>query len=151
LSTQRQTHIADLQPNRRGLVIDFKVLKTEAPRTVTNRSDGSSHRVADVLVGDSTGCVLLTLWDNDIALAQVGSILRMTSGQTGFFQGRLRLSLGRGGALQPSTTSITEVNTERNLSIAVHPAQEASRGRGRPGDDRGPPIRRTKGFKWSRI
>lgn len=151
MSTLRQTHIADLQPNRRGLVIDFKVLKTEAPRTVTNRSDGSSHRVADVLVGDSTGCVLLTLWDNDITRATVGSVLRMASGQTGFFQGRLRLSLGRGGSLQPSTATISEVNTERNLSVAVHPAQDPSRGRGRRDDDRGPPIRRTKGFKWSRI
>jgi hypothetical protein len=91
------------------------------------------------------------LWDNDITRATVGSVLRMSSGQTGFFQGRLRLSLGRGGSLQPSTATISEVNTERNLSVAVHPAQDPSRGRGRRDDDRGPPIRRTKGFKWSRI
>lgn len=151
MSTVRQTKIANLHPNRRGLIVEFKIIKLEAARTVKNRRDGSTHRVADILVGDETGCILLTLWDDNIAQVQEGKVFRITNGQTGLFQERLRLSLGPKGELQPSTVVISEVNTENNLSMVRHAQKDNRRGHGRRDSDRSHPVRRRKGFKWTRV
>jgi len=147
-SATRVTKIAELRPNRSGLVVEFKVLKVEKPRTVTGRGDGASHRVSEVLVGDETGCILLTLWDDEIAKAQEGRVLRLVGGRTGFFQGRLRLRLGRGGSLQPCGRDISRVNRQRNLSAA---RRGGASGQRRREQTRSHPPRRTKGFKWIRI
>jgi replication factor A1 len=45
-----------------------KVIGIGEPRSVTSRKDYSVvHRVAEALVGDETGCVLLNLWDDQIS------------------------------------------------------------------------------------
>ena len=104
--------LANLQPYQRGITFSFKVVKTEAVRKVQSRNDGSNHRVADVLIGDETGVMLLTLWDDDIAKVEEGKSFRVVGGQSGLFQGRMQVSLGRSGKLEPSEQEISEVNTE---------------------------------------
>lgn len=151
MSSTRTSKLAKLQPYQRGITVDFKVVKTEAVRKVQSRNDGSNHRVADVLVGDETGTMLLTLWDGDIALVENGKIFRLVGGQTGLFQGRLQLSLGRNGKLEPSTATIDAVKTERNLSAQVRSSSKDSRGSKKTNGKRDFPVRRTRGFKWSRV
>ena len=151
VSTSRSLKLSNLQPYQKGITIDFKIVKTQAVRKVQSRHDGSNHQVADVLIGDETGVMLLTLWDDDIAVVENGKVFRIVGGQTGFFQGRLQLSLGRGGKLELSTTAIPEVNTEHNHSAKTQSSPKDQRGRNKSTDRRNPPIRRTRGFKWSRI
>lgn len=151
MSKSQVLKLANLRPYQRGITVDFKVLKTEAVRKVQSRHDGSNHRVADILIGDETGVMLLTLWDDDIALIENGKVFQLANGQTGLFQDRLQLSLGRNGKLEPSTTNIPEVNTERNHSTKPHSTPKDQKGRKKPHDRRSPPVRRTRGFKWSRV
>ncbi|MFX1301506.1 MAG: hypothetical protein ACFFDE_11300, partial [Promethearchaeota archaeon] len=86
-----------------------------------------------------------------ITVVENEKIFRIVGGQTGLFQGRLQLSLGRGGKLELSTTAIPEVNTERNHSAKTQSSPKDRKGQNKPSDWRNPPIRRTRGFKWSRI
>ena len=151
MSTRQKLKLANLRPSQRGITIEFKVMKTEAVRKVRSRNDGSSHQVADVLVGDETGVMFLTLWDDAITQVADGSVFRLVGGQTSLFQGRLQLSLGRNGKLQSSTTTIPEVKTERNLSSQSHSSSKDSKGRRTQTDRTRPPVRRTRGFKWTRI
>ncbi|MFW9831272.1 MAG: hypothetical protein ACFFD8_05810 [Candidatus Thorarchaeota archaeon] len=151
MSVDRITKLANLQPYQRGVTVVFQIIKTEAVRKVQSRNDGSNHQVADVLIGDETGTMFLTLWDNDIQRVENGKIIRLIGGQTGLFQGRLQLSLGRDGKLEPSTMSIPEINTDHNISAQRQSASKDSKQRKRPSDSRNPPKRRTRGFKWSRI
>ena len=151
MSETKVVKLASLQPYQRGVTVDFKVLKTTAVRKVKSRRDGSEHQVADVLIGDQTGILLLTLWNDEIAQVEDGKTFRILKGQTGLFQGRMQLSLGRDGSLVPSPTTISEVNTERELSAKSQASAKGKKDeRGGP-EKQNPPIRRSRGFKWTRI
>jgi replication factor A1 len=143
--------LANLQPYQRSVTVDFKVVKTQAVRQVKSRRDGSEHQVADVLIGDQTGILFLTLWDEDIPTVEDGKTFRLVKGQTGLFQGRMQLSLGRDGKLVPSPTTIPEVNNERDLSAKSHTPAKGNKDQRDGPDRRNPPERRSRGFKWSRI
>jgi replication factor A1 len=151
VSRNQTQKLANLQPYQRGITITFQVIKTEAVRKVQSRHDGSKHQVADVLIGDETGVMLLTLWDDEISQVESGKVFRIVGGQSGLFQGRLQVSLGRSGKLEPSDQSFDEVNTERNLSTKSRSPPKDSRGKNRSGNRPNPPTRRGRGFKWSRI
>jgi replication factor A1 len=151
VSTTQSLKLASLKPYQKGLTVEFKIMKTQAVRKVRSRNDGSSHQVADVLVGDETGVMLLSLWDDDIAIVEDGKVFKLVGGQTGLFQGRLQLSLGRGGKLELSDATIAEVDTERNHSKTSRSSSRDRQGQNRSTDRRNPPTRRTRGFKWSRI
>ncbi|MFX1565436.1 MAG: hypothetical protein ACFFCH_05545 [Promethearchaeota archaeon] len=151
MSRNQTQKLANLRPYQRGITITFQVIKTEAVRKVQSRNDGSKHQVADMLIGDETGVMLLTLWDDEITQVEPGKVFRIDGGQSGLFQGRLQVSLGRSGKLGPSDQSIAEVNTERNLSSQSRSLAKESKSKKRSGTRSNPPTRRGRGFKWSRI
>ena len=108
--------VEKLDPNSREINIVVKVVSKSEVRNVTGR-DYSVHRVADALVGDETGCVVLTLWDENIDKINEEATLRVTNGYVNLFRGNMRLNIGRYGSYQIlEETPITEVNTENNLS-----------------------------------
>ena len=108
--------VEKLGPNSREVNTIVKVVSKSEVRNVTGR-DYSVHRVADALVGDETGCVVLTLWDENIDKINEEATLRITNGYVNLFRGNMRLNIGRYGSYQIlEETSINEVNTENNLS-----------------------------------
>jgi replication factor A1 len=151
LSASNAQKLSSLQPYQKGITIVFKVLKIEAIRNVQSRHDGAKHRVADVLIGDETGVLRLTLWDDEISQVEDGKAFRIVGGQSGLFQGQLQVSLGRSGKLEPSNQTISEVNTEQNLSLKTRSAPNRSRTNRGPDTRRNPPVRRSRGFKWTRV
>ena len=108
--------ITDLTPNSREINIVAKVVSKSEVRNVTGR-DYSVHRVADALVGDETGCLYLTLWDDNIDKIPDEATIQITNGYINLFRGNMRLNIGRYGSFELLEESpITEVNTENNLS-----------------------------------
>ncbi len=59
-------HISDLVPGMSNVNIVARVLRKFPPREYTKR-DGSTGRVANVIIYDSTGQARLVLWDNLVA------------------------------------------------------------------------------------
>jgi len=108
--------IEKLTPNSREVNTIVKVVSKSEVRNVTGR-DYTIRKVADALVGDETGCVYLTLWDDNIDKVNDGATLRITNGYVNLFRGNMRLNIGKYGSYQLLEESpITEVNTENNLS-----------------------------------
>lgn len=107
--------IEELNPASRGVDVLVKVLELNPSKEVSTR-DGSSHSVAEALVGDETGCVLLSLWDDDIQRAQVGQTLSIKNGYVSLFRGSIRLNIGRYGTMEVSSEEIPQVNLENNIS-----------------------------------
>ena len=108
--------VETLGPNSRAVNVVVKVVSKSEVRNVTGR-DYSVHRVADALVGDETGCVVLTLWDENIDKINEEATLQVTNGYVNLFRGNIRLNIGKYGSYQIlEETPITEVNTENNLS-----------------------------------
>ena len=108
--------IEKLTPNSREVNTIVKVVSKSQVRNVTGR-DYSIRRVADALVGDETGCVYLTLWEDNIDKINEEATIRVTNGYVNLFRGNMRLNIGKYGSFEILEESpITEVNTENNLS-----------------------------------
>jgi len=97
--------------------VTVKVVGIGEPRSITSRKNYSIvHRVAEALVGDETGCVLLNLWDDQISAFNKGDRIEVKNGYTSLFRGFLRLNIGRRGTAEKVDRKIGEVNRDNNLS-----------------------------------
>jgi len=112
--------MAELKPQMKNLVISFKVMELGEEREVTSRHDDSTHRIADAIVGDSTGTVTVPLWDANIDSVEVGKTYTLKNGYTGLFRRNLRLNIGKYGELSDAEEPIEEVSTDNNMSAKEH-------------------------------
>ena len=105
------------------------VLETESVRTF-DRDDGSEGRVANFLLGDETGRVRVTLWDERADRAtelDPGTAVEVVDGYVRERDGDLELHVGEGGAVDeidedvdfvPETDPIAEVEMDDVVDIA---------------------------------
>jgi replication factor A1 len=112
--------IGDLKPGFRNINTIVEVVSVGEPRVVFSQRDRSEHKVTEALVGDSTGAVLLTLWDDQITRFIPGEEFEIRNGYTSLFKGSLRLNIGRYGEVEKVEDKIEEVNTDKNLSEERH-------------------------------
>ncbi len=108
--------VEKLEPSSREVNVSVKVVSKTAVRDTISRSDGSTHRVTDALVGDETGCIYLTLWDDNIERVKDGDTIAIRNGYISLFRGSMRLNIGRYGSFEPTEATIGEVKTDNNLS-----------------------------------
>ncbi len=107
--------IEELGPHTREVSLVFRVLGKGEEKEV-NSKFGGSHRVAEAQVGDDTGVVTMTLWDDDIEKVQEGETYALSNGYTSLFMGHIRLNIGRHGELQQSEENIENINEENDVS-----------------------------------
>ena len=107
--------IAELRPYQKKVTLLVKVAEKMEPREVTSRLDNSNHKVAEALVADDSGSILLTLWDDTIDSLEEGKNYELENAYTSLFKSSLRINLGRYGSLKESKEKI-EANTENNIS-----------------------------------
>ena len=108
--------VESLTPTSKSVNTTVKVVSKGEVRSVSGR-DYNIRRVADALVGDETGCLYMTLWEDKIDEVDEGKALRINNGYINLFRGNMRLNIGKYGNLEVLDESpIAEVNTENNLS-----------------------------------
>ena len=112
--------VAELKPRMKNVTISFKVIEIGEEREVSSRRDGTTHRVVDITVGDTSGTVQVPLWDDTIDAVEAGKTYNLTNGYTGLFRGNLRLNVGRYGELSDAEKAIEEVNMELDMSAEEH-------------------------------
>ncbi len=112
--------VAELKPRMKNVTISFKVIEIGEEREVSSRRDGTTHRVVDITVGDTSGTVQVPLWDDTIDAVEAGKTYNLTNGYTGLFRGNLRLNVGRYGELSDAEEAIEEVNMELDMSAEEH-------------------------------
>lgn len=112
--------VGELTPNSKAVNVVAKAVSKGEVRSTTSGRDYTAHRVADVLVGDETGCVYLNLWDDNIEKVKEGDILKIKNGYVNLFRGNMRLNIGRYGTFEVVTEPKIEANTENNLSSKVY-------------------------------
>ena len=109
--------IGNLNRYSRNVETVVKVVSKTEPQEVSSRSDWSKHRVAEALVGDETGSIYLTLWDDAIDEVEEKQVLKINNAYVKLFRGSMRLSLGRLGSYElVEEAPFEEVNLENNLS-----------------------------------
>ena len=78
--------VSDLRPNAKSVNLKFKVVSKSEPREVTSRRDGSTHKVVEAVIGDETGIIKMTLWDDQIDMLEENKTYELSNGYVGFFQ-----------------------------------------------------------------
>lgn len=126
------TKIGDLTSYSRSVNTIVKVVSKTEPREVTSRVDDSQHRVCEALVGDETGSVYLTLWDEAIDEIDENQILKLSNAYVNLFRGSMRLNIGRYGRYEiEEEAPFEEVNLDNNLSSKMFEQPRYGYGRGR--------------------
>jgi replication factor A1 len=130
-----EAKVGELTPQSRAVNITAKVVSKTEIREIPMGRDGSAHKVCDALVGDETGVVYLTLWDDNIEKVNEGDTLRVENGYVTLFKGNIRLNIGKYGKLEPAKEPLAvEVNTENNVSSKAYEQERRPfRGGGRGG------------------
>ncbi|MFH1752380.1 MAG: hypothetical protein ABH821_05595 [archaeon] len=108
--------ISDLKPFQKKVEATVKVVSKNEIREATSRLDNTSHKVTEAVVGDSTGIVLLTLWDELIEKVQEGKSYKVSNAYTSLFKNSLRLNIGRYGTIEEASEDVGEVNSNNNVS-----------------------------------
>lgn len=113
--------VGQLTPDSKAVNVLAKVVSKSEIRDIAAGRDGASHKVSDALVGDETGCVYLTLWDDNITKVNEGVVVSVKNGYVNLFRGNIRLNIGRYGTLEVSDKTIAgEVKMENNVSNQVY-------------------------------
>jgi replication factor A1 len=132
-----EAKVGDLTPQSKAVNVTAKVVSKTEIREIPMGRDGSPHKVSDALIGDETGVVYLTLWDDNIEKVNDGDTVRIENGYVTLFKGNIRLNIGKYGKLEPAQAPLAaEVNTENNVSSKAYeqerrPYRSGGRGGGR--------------------
>ena len=111
--SEEPVKIGSLSSYSRKVYTIVKVVSKTEPREVSM----GAHMVCEALVGDETGSIYLTLWDDSIDEIEEGQTLHIKNGYVNLFRGSMRLNIGRYGSYEALEESpITEVNLDNNLS-----------------------------------
>ena len=116
-----EAKVGDLTPQSKAVNVTAKVVSKTETRDIPMGRDGSAHKVCDALIGDETGVVYLTLWDDNIEKVNEGDTVRIENGYVTLFKGNIRLNIGKYGKLEPAKEPLAaEVNTENNVSSKAY-------------------------------
>lgn len=138
--TQEYIIVEELKPGLKGINLKVRCAQKNEGREVVARNTGDTLRVTEAIVGDETGSILLTLWNDDIDKMEVDKIYALKNVYTTVFKTSLRLNIGRYGTMEEiDEDTPADVNTENNLSDKVY--EQRPRFQSRPrfsgGGDRG--------------
>jgi replication factor A1 len=126
-----EAKVGELTPQSRAVNVTVKVVSKSEIRDIPMGRDGSAHKVCDALVGDETGSIYLTLWDDNIEKVNEDDTLRIENGYVTLFKGNMRLNIGKYGKMMPAEEPLEgEVNTENNVSSKTYDQPRRSFRRG---------------------
>lgn len=91
--------IRGLHETARGVDIRVRIINVGKTRTVKTKN-GVQHAVANVVVGDRTGTISLTLWDDQMNLISEGDLIDISNGYVNKFKGWLTLNIGKYGNIE---------------------------------------------------
>ncbi|MFQ6050151.1 MAG: single-stranded DNA-binding protein [Candidatus Hydrothermarchaeota archaeon] len=125
---QEMIKVEDLSPTSRRANLIVKVLEEPEKRTITTRS-GETKTLAEVLVGDETATVVMTLWGNQIDEVNEGDIIAIDNGYVSLIRGNMRLNIGKYGSMEKrEDIELGEINTEKNISNKTYETGYRRRG-----------------------
>ena len=108
----KKNKIFELKPFQGGVNLIFKVLKKGYVRKIRK----NDSLVSECLIGDDTGTILLTVWDEDIEMLESGEYYSISNGFVNIHRGNLKLNKKRNGEIEPFPSQDYEINSQNNLS-----------------------------------
>ena len=108
----------DLNPRLSKVSLELQVVSKQEVRSVKSHRDRTPHKMTEVLVGDETGVILMTLWDENVGQLDAGKTYLVENGYVTLFKGSMRLNLGKYGEVKEVNKQLT-VDAKNNLSERI--------------------------------
>lgn len=89
--------ISECSSGQGNINLDVTVEEIQEPRVINKM--GRDLRVANVVVKDDSGSIVLTLWNENIDRVQQGMTLKLENAYCNEYQGKPQLTLGKFGKL----------------------------------------------------
>ncbi|NHI92729.1 MAG: hypothetical protein EAX96_09540 [Candidatus Lokiarchaeota archaeon] len=121
--TSENSHkkIESLLPNQKDITLIAKVVEISEIRKVKIKKNNSDHEVAEFLIADETGCIILSLWDNYISNISGYNVIEIKGAYITEYKGGMRLNMSKSGSLkeydEPTEFFFSDINIENNLSL----------------------------------
>lgn len=109
------TKVKDLTPQSKQVNVLAKVLNIGEQKEIQSRF-GEARKLAEATVGDETGTVVLTLWEDQIAQVAQNDVVLIDNGYVSLVRGHMRLNVGKYGSIVKSEQDVPEVNTQLDVS-----------------------------------
>jgi replication factor A1 len=109
------TKIENLTPEHKKVNILAKVVKIGEEQEIPSRF-GAPTKLSEVIVGDDTATVILTLWRDQIGSVGENETIMISNGYVSLVKGHMRLNVGKYGKMTKSEEGIESVNEEVNVS-----------------------------------
>lgn len=91
-------NISDLKPKQGKVELEGTLKDVSPPREF--QKFGKPGKVANAVLEDKTGKVVLTLWNEDAEKFKKGDKIKIVNGYVNEWQGELQLTAGRYGSLE---------------------------------------------------
>ena len=125
-----------MTPRTGRVNMPVKVISLDEPRSMDNGT-----MVCEGLVGDETGTVIMSFWNDEIEVAQADVVLDLKDARANLVRGHMRLSLGKKGSMKESNIALDTIKQSVNLSDLEYEMPRMGGGRG-SGGPRGKPSGR---------
>jgi len=100
-----------LDPRSRGVTINAKVVKA---------AESVGADLTEVVVGDETGTVTLSLRGVSAGVCEVGKTVRIQNAHVVMVKGYIRLAVDKWAALKPTDEEVGEVSTKKDVSAVEY-------------------------------
>lgn len=127
------TKIKDLTPQSKQVNVLAKVVSVGETKEIPGRF-GSNRKVAEAVIGDDTGIITLSLWQDQIGTVAKDDVLLIDNGFVSLVpraKGNMRLNVGKYGKMEKKTENI-EVNNSVNMSEKEYEGEPRERRFNRP-------------------
>jgi len=126
--------VKDLNPASKQANLVARVVNVGERRTIDSKF-GGPRQLAESTIGDETGTVILSLWEDQIDQVKSDDCIQVNNGYVSLVRGHIRLNVGKYGSFSKTDQNIGEVNTSNDVSATEHerPPREYGGGRGSGG------------------
>ncbi len=113
------TKVKDLTPESKQVNVLAKVVGLSEPREITSRF-GEARKLVEATIGDETGTVFLTLWNDQISQVAKDESILIDNGYVSLVRGHIRLNVGKYGSFAKAETPVETVNTALDVSAVEY-------------------------------
>jgi replication factor A1 len=122
LRSAKYIQVSSLEPQKVGFNLRVKVHDIKLIRNRTNL-DGTKLRIAEALVGDETGCILLSLRNDQIEMIKPNDVIILRNGKIDMVKnGFMRVAIDRWGVIEHDSNqnSVKDIKLDNNLSLVEY-------------------------------
>ncbi|MBI2632686.1 hypothetical protein HYW75_06800 [Candidatus Pacearchaeota archaeon] len=120
------TKVSDLKAGQGK--VDIEVVVKSKAETRTFNKYGKDLKVANATVGDESGEISFSLWNDDIEKVKVGDKIKITNGYVSEFNGQKQLTSGKFGKMEViSSSGSSSESSETPVSSPVLTSEEETK------------------------